>query len=308
MKLGEQFVSRRAMLAGSLMTLWCGCRQAPVTGRRQVLLVPEAKEVSMGLTAYEDVTKKQPLSTNQHVIELVSRVGHRIASVSDRSDFQWEFKVLATNEQNAFCLPGGKVAVYEGILPICENEAGLAVVMSHEIGHALARHGGERMTENYAVQGGQMALSYLSKNQDAKRQQMIQQAYSVGTKYGAILPFSRKQELEADHIGVILMSKAGYDPEEAPKFWSRFSSSHTGKQPTEFMSTHPSDMHRETALTQLMPDARQAYQSASERIGLGERISPTQVASHTEETLDLKLPTSNKSAAKNESLIQDDWR
>ena len=308
MKLGEQFVSRRAMLAGSLMTLWCGCRQAPVTGRRQVLLVPEAKEVSMGLTAYEDVTKKQPLSTNQHVIELVSRVGHRIASVSDRSDFQWEFKVLATNEQNAFCLPGGKVAVYEGILPICENEAGLAVVMSHEIGHALARHGGERMTENYAVQGGQMALSYLSKNQDAKRQQMIQQAYSVGTKYGAILPFSRKQELEADHIGVILMSKAGYDPDEAPKFWSRFSSSHTGKQPTEFMSTHPSDMHRETALTQLMPDARQAYQSASERIGLGEPISPTQVASHTEETLDLKLPTSNKSAVKNESLIQDDWR
>ena len=304
----EQFVSRRALLIGSLAACWCGCRQAPVTGRRQVLVVPESKEESMGLTAYQDVIKKQPVSTNEHFSDMVSRVGHRIAAVSDRPDYKWEFKVLATTEQNAFCLPGGKVAVYEGILPVCETEAGLAVVMSHEIGHALARHGGERMTENYAVQGVQMGVSYLTKNQDAKRQQLIHQAYGLGTQYGVVLPFNRKQELEADHIGVILMSKAGYDPEEAPRFWSRFASSHAGKQPSEFMSTHPSDEHREQALSKLLPDARELYAGVNEKIGLGERISATQLATHVEESPQQKLPVSERAISKGLSPHEDDWR
>ena len=296
------------MIIGSLASCLCGCRQTPITGRRQVLLVPETKEVALGLSAYEDVIKKQPVSTNSHFIDLVNRVGNRIAGVAQRPDYQWEFKVLATNEQNAFCLPGGKVAVYEGIMPVCETEAGLAVVMSHEIGHALARHGGERMTENYAVQGGQMALSYLTKNQDAKRQQLVNQAYGLGTQYGIVLPFSRSQELEADHIGVILMSKAGYDPAEAPRFWSRFSASHTTQQPSEFMSTHPSDEHRELALSKLLPEANELYAASSEKIGVGEQISATQLASHAEESPEQKLPVSEKSLSKSLSPLDDDWR
>ena len=308
MSIFERIITRRTMLLGSLSACFCGCRQAPVTGRRQVLIVPEQKEVSLGLTAYEDVVKKQPASTNQNFIDLVNRVGHRIATSSDRPDYQWEFKVLATPEQNAFCLPGGKVAVYEGILPVCETEAGLAVVMSHEIGHALARHGGERMTENYAVQGGQMALSYLTKNQDAKRQQLVSQAYGLGTQYGVVLPFSRKQELEADHIGLILMSKAGYDPAEAPRFWSRFASSHANQQPSEFMSTHPSDQHREEALARLLPEAQELYAGTTEKIGIGEQISATQLAAHVEESPEQKLPVSDKLISKELSPIEDDWR
>lgn len=308
MSTAEKRLTRRTMVLGSLAACFCGCRQVPVTGRRQALLVPETKEVSIGLTSYEEVIKKEPASTNQQFIDLVSRVGERIASVSDRSDFKWEFKVLANKEQNAFCLPGGKVAVYEGIMPVCENEAGLAVVMSHEIGHALARHGGERMTQNYAVQGGQMALSYFTKNQDAKRQEYFNQAYGITTKYGAVLPFSRTQELEADHIGIILMSKAGYDPAEAPRFWSRFASSHTTQQPIEFMSTHPSDERREQALAQLLPEAQQLYAGASQKIGTGEQISVTQLASHAEESTEPKLPVSDKTTSKSLSAVEDDWR
>ena len=306
--LTDRLITRRTLIMGSLATCFCGCRQAPITGRRQVLLVPENKEVSLGLTAYEEVIKKQPASSNQDFVELVNRVGHRIAAVSDRSDYQWEFKVLASTEQNAFCLPGGKVAVYEGILPICDNEAGLAVVMSHEMGHALARHGGERMTENYAVQGGQMALSYLTKNQDAKRQELVNKAYGMGTQYGLVLPFSRKQELEADHIGVMLMSKAGYDPAEAPRFWSRFASSHTSQQPSEFMSTHPSDQHREDALAKLLPDAQQLYSGVAEKLGVGEKITTTQLAAHAEAVPEQKLPVSEKNAIKSSALVEDDWR
>ena len=308
MSFHEQIITRRTMIAASLAVWCCGCRQAPVTGRRQVLLVPETKEVSMGLSAYEEVIKKESLSKNQHYVEMVSRVGNRIAQISDKPDYQWEFKVLASPEQNAFCLPGGKVAIHEGILPICENEAGLAVVMSHEIGHALARHGGERMTQNYAVQGGQMAVSYVAKNQEEKRQQLIQQAYGVGTQYGVVLPFSRKQELEADHIGVMLMSKAGYDPAEAPQFWSRFAASHKGKQPSEFMSTHPSDERREQALVKLLPDARELYSAVTEKRGVGEPISVTQMASHAEESAEKKLPVSESQNSKSLVPAQDDWR
>ncbi|WP_373650619.1 MULTISPECIES: M48 family metallopeptidase [unclassified Schlesneria] len=308
MSFHQRIITRRTMIASSLAVWCCGCRHAPITGRGQLLAIPETQEVSMGLSAYEEVVKKESLSTNQQYIDMVNRVGHRIAQISDRPDYEWEFKVLATPEQNAFCLPGGKVAIHEGILPICENEAGLAVVMSHEIGHALARHGGERMTQNYVVQGGQMLLSYATKNQDEKRQQMIQQAYGVGTQYGAVLPFSRKQELEADHIGVMLMSKAGYDPSEAPQFWSRFAASHKGQQPSEFMSTHPSDERREQALVKLLPEARELYAGAGEKIGIGESISVTQMAAHQEDAELKSLPVSGASASKSLTPANDDWR
>jgi predicted Zn-dependent protease len=221
-----------------------------------MLLLPEQQEIAMGLSAYEEVTASEPASTNAQYIEVVNRVGQRIAAVSDRPDYQWEFRVLQSDTLNAFCLPGGKVVVYEGILPVCANEAGVAVVMSHEIGHALARHGGERMSQNYAVEGMRQAVQYITRKQEEKNRELVLQAYGVASKYGVVLPYSRKHESEADHMGIILMAKAGYNPAEAPRFWARFESMNQGPKPPEFLSTHPSDQHRVLELAELLPEAR----------------------------------------------------
>ena len=255
------------------VTLLAGCRTAPVTGRKQLSFMSESREVAMGLSAYQDVVTKEPASTNPQYLTLVNRVGQRIAAVSGRPDYQWEFRVLASPQQNAFCLPGGKVAVYEGIIPICQTEAGLAVVMSHEIGHALARHGGERISENYAVESGRLLMGAVTQSFDQRQQEMMQKFYGVGTNYGYILPHSRTHELEADHIGLILMAQAGYDPREAPAFWQRFAASHNGAQPAEWQSTHPNDEHRAQALAALLPQAIQLYEAAPQKLGQGEVIA-----------------------------------
>ncbi len=268
-------VSRRSVLLGSLAAC-CGCRSVPMTDRRQLLLSTEGSEAQLGLTSYQSILKEEAESKNAHFKELVDRVGQRIAKVSGRDDFQWEFRTLASEQQNAFCLPGGKVAVYEGIMPVCQTEAGLAVVMSHEIGHALARHGGERMSQSKLVNGGKQAVAFVTRNQDAKRQEMIAQAYGLGSQYGVLLPFSRKHELEADEIGLMLMSKAGYDPSEAPTFWTRFGASNSSQQPVEYASTHPSNEHRASALAAQMSEANELYLAASDKIGKGEAIQIAQ--------------------------------
>lgn len=255
------------------MLIWgAACRSTPVTGRKQMLLVPETQEVALGAAAFQDVVSKEPASQNQQYVEMVNRVGQRIAAAANKPDYQWEFKVVATSQQNAFCLPGGKVVVHEGILPICQTEAGLAVVMSHEVAHALARHGGERMTQSYAVDGAKQALSYFSQSQDQMRQEMIMKAYGAASQYGFILPYSRKHESEADHIGLMLMAKAGYDPTEAPRFWQRFGQINAANKPTEFFSTHPSDENRAAALITLLPEAQNVYQVAQQKYGSGEVI------------------------------------
>lgn len=258
-----------AILSASALA---GCRSAPITGRKQMLLLPEDKEVALGASAYQETVAKETPSTNPQYIAMVQRVGQRIAAASDRSDYQWEFKVIASPQQNAFCLPGGKVAVYEGILPICESESGLAVVMSHEIAHALARHGGERISQGYAVEAARQAMSYATQTQDQQRQEMIMKAYGAASQYGVILPYSRKHESEADHIGLMLMAKAGYDPTEAPRFWQRFAAVNAGKQPMEFFSTHPSDANRAANLLTLLPEAQQLYAVAPEKLGRGEML------------------------------------
>ena len=250
-----------------------------MTDRKQMLFSSEGTEAELGLTSYQQVLQDQPASKNAHFVELVQRVGHRIAKVAGRDDFQWEFRTLAANEQNAFCLPGGKVAVYEGIMPVCETEAGLAVVMSHEIGHALARHGGERMSQTKAADLGKQGLAMVTRTQDAKRQQLIMQAYGLGSQYGVLLPYSRKHELEADEIGLMLMSKAGYDPTEAPHFWQRFGESHTGQKQPEYMSTHPSDDRRAKELAAKLPEAKELYLAASDKIGKGAEIQLAQAGS-----------------------------
>ncbi|MCA9189971.1 MAG: M48 family metallopeptidase [Pirellulaceae bacterium] len=250
-----------------------GCRTAPITGRKQLLLVPEAQEIEMGLSAFSDAIGDDPVSSNVQYQQLIQRVGSRIAAVANRPDYQWEFKVIASPEQNAFCLPGGKVAVYEGIIPICQNEAGLAVVMSHEVAHALARHGGERMSQGYVVNGASQALSFVLRKQEETRRQQIMSAYGVASKYGFLLPYSRKHESEADHMGLIMMAQAGYDPAEAPRFWERFAASHAGSEkPPEFLSTHPADERRADDLRRLLPDAEIAYQNSANKFGLGESI------------------------------------
>jgi predicted Zn-dependent protease len=271
-------VSRRNFLDISLRVgaVWgclghCGCRSVPETDRKQLLLLPESQELSLGAQAFSQVTVEAPESTNTAMGEVVRRVGQRIAEQANRPDYQWEFKLLASAEKNAFCLPGGKVAIHEGILPVCQNEGGLAVVMSHEVAHALARHGGERMSQNMASQGVQQVVARVAKKHVPTREELLMQAYGVGSQYLVLLPYSRKQESEADHIGLMLMSKAGYDPAQAPKFWDRFGSLKDGDQPFEFMSTHPSDERRQRDLLALLDEARGHY-ARSPRFGSGQEL------------------------------------
>lgn len=259
-------------LLSALMFLVAGCNVVPVTERRRFLVTSEASENEMGLTAYQDVLKSEPVSKNEKYQELVKRVGQRIAAVANRPDFNWEFNVIDSKTQNAFCLPGGKVAVYTGLLPVCQDEAGLAVVMSHEVAHAIARHGGERMTYQTAQNIGKTAVGMVLQKQDEQKKQIVLTAYGAASQYGVILPYSRKHELEADHIGLLLMAKAGYDPSVAPGFWERFSSLKQGEAPMELLSTHPSDAHRAAALRELLPEAMQNYESAAEKFGMGEAI------------------------------------
>lgn len=234
-------------------------------------MIPEQQEMAMGRQAYEEILAEEKISTNRYYTEMVNRVGKRIAAVSGRDDFDWEFRVISSPTMNAFALPGGKVAIYEGIMPICENEAGLAVVMSHEIAHALARHGGERMTQQNMVNGLGRVIEYASQNREQKQRDRIRALYGIGTQYGFSLPYSRKHESEADQIGLILMARAGYDPTEAPKFWKRFGRQN-GEKPLEFMSTHPSDERRAADLQAMLPEAYKDYESAPQQYALGKPI------------------------------------
>jgi predicted Zn-dependent protease len=259
-------------MAAPALVLTVGCQQVPVTNRSQLLVTSMEKENEMGLSAYQEILKEEPVTKNEKATEMVRRVGQRIADVANQPDFKWEFNVIESETQNAFCLPGGKVAVYTGILPICESEAGLAVVMSHEVAHAIARHGGERMTYQTAQNMGKQAVGYFTKQQEEQKKQMILTAYGAAAEYGVILPYSRKHELEADHIGILLMAKAGYDPSEAPVFWERFAGSKQGAAPMEWMSTHPSDATRASALRALIPEAMKNYENAPTKYGLGEPL------------------------------------
>ena len=255
-----------------------GCRSTPVSGRKQLLLSSVESENQMGVTAYQEVLTKEPLSKNQKYVEIVRRVGQRIAAVSEQDDFKWEFNVIQSDTQNAFCLPGGKVAIYEGIIPVCESEAGLAVVMSHEIAHAIARHGGERMTQQNVKNLGGTAVGtvsdyFLKDTEGAESKKKIAlAAYGAASEYGVVLPFSRKHESEADLIGIKLLAQAGYDPSEAPRFWERFAGAKSGQQQPEWLSTHPSDARRSADLRVALPEALKLYEQAPQKFGLGDKL------------------------------------
>lgn len=241
------------------------CASVPITGRKQLILMPESEMVQMSLTSYSDFLKANKLSTDVVNTRRVKEVGQRIAAAVDAylkaqgmesliDGYKWEFNLVKSPEINAWCMPGGKVVVYEGILPVCKNDDGLAVVMGHEIAHAIARHGNERMSQQILIQAGSTAAAYALKNKPEETQALLGAAIGLGANYGMILPFSRKHELEADRLGLIFMTMAGYNPEEAVPFWTRMASASSGQKVPEFMSTHPSDVHRIEQIKALLPE------------------------------------------------------
>ena len=241
------------------------CYQAPITGRTQFILLSESQEIQMGLIAFQDVLKKEKLSTNTKYNSSVTRVGKRIAIASGKTNYQWEYKVIDSDDTiNAFALPGGKIAVYTGILTVAETDAGLATVMGHEVAHATARHGGERMSIGILAQLGAVGLNVALRNKDPQVISAVNSAFGVGVTLGGILPFNRKQESEADRIGLVYMARAGYDPRESVNFWNRMADANKGKpSPPEFLSTHPSYGTRVKNLNRWMPEAIGIYNKSN---------------------------------------------
>lgn len=246
------------------------CSTVPLTGRSQLNLLPESSMVEMSLTSYQDFLKESKLSANTIQSQQIKRVGARVSAAVEAylknngfasyiENFKWEFNLIENDVPNAWCMPGGKVVFYTGILPITQNDAGVAVVMGHEIAHAVARHGNERMSQALMIEMGGVALAEAVKQKPQQTQILFSTAYGLGTQVGVALPFSRKHEFEADQMGLIFMAMAGYDPREAVAFWKRMAVKGGASMP-EFLSTHPVDTRRIAELEKLMPQAMQYYQ------------------------------------------------
>lgn len=262
-----QFLQRwcwPGLLAVALL-LAAGCTTVSETGRKQVMLISSEQETQLGLTSFNQLKKEQPISKNAAVVAQVQKVGKRIAAVAPLPNAQWEFVVFESQEANAFCLPGGKVGVYTGLLPVTRDEAGLATVIGHEVAHAVAHHGAERLSHQMIQQtGGDLLASGLS-NSDPRTQALVSTVYGVGTQLGAILPYSRLHESEADEMGLYYMARAGYDPEAAVGFWQRFAEfnqQHGGASTPQWLRTHPLDETRIRKLQELMPRAKAEFQTA----------------------------------------------
>ena len=256
------------MLSITATLVW-SCSTVPVTGRHQLNLVGDNEMITMASAQYDTFLMQNKLSTNKQDTEMVKRVGTRIqhgvetflaskGQSNQIAGYQWEFNLVESKEVNAWCMPGGKVVVYTGILPVTKDEASLAVVMGHEIAHAVAKHGAERMSQQMLAQGLGESLNAALASNSAATKQAAAMAFGIGAQYGALLPFSRQQESEADHLGLIFMAIAGYDPHVAVPFWERMSQSGGGKPP-EIMSTHPSDETRIAALKKELPEALTYY-------------------------------------------------
>ena len=257
----------RYILPLFLLVIITGCRSVPITERTQLMLTTSGYENNLGVEAYAEYKAKYKRSTNAEYNQALARCGKAIAKVSEADDFDWRFTVLETDVQNAFCLPGGKVAVYSGIMKLMRNEAELAFVVAHEVGHAIARHGGERLSWGYLQSLGGILVAAGLNNATAS------EVYGIGTNLGVILPFSRSNEAEADTIGLILMARAGYNPHAAVHFWTRFSSSSSAGLLGNLMSTHPCDADRIAAMNNNMPLAEQEYKITRNKKGFGMTFS-----------------------------------
>lgn len=246
------------------------CKRVPLTGRKQLAFLPASELNALSFSQYQQIKEKEQVIKGTPEAQMIERVGRRIQKAVEEylnangqsrllNGFEWEFILIKSDVVNAWCMPGGKVAFYTGILPICKDETGVAVVMGHEVAHAIAQHGNERMSQAMLQQFGGMALAVALRDKPAETQAIFLGAYGVGTTLGAILPYSRLHESEADRLGLIFMAMAGYDPREAPKFWERMSSLSGGQKPPEILSTHPSNERRIRDLNAQIPEAMKYY-------------------------------------------------
>jgi predicted Zn-dependent protease len=259
---------RSFLMAGcaALASVWVsGCATVTETGRSQLNLVSASEEMQLGLTEFQKTKQQLPASTNAPANAMVQRAGQRIAAVADLPNAQWEFVLFDSPEANAWCLPGGKVGVYTGLLPVAQDESGLATVISHEVAHASAHHGAERLSQQMAAQAGGNVVGALLSGKSQTTQTLAAQAYGVASQVGVLLPYSRKQETEADYIGLMYMARAGYDPAAAVAFWERFAEynrQHGDSSTPVFLRTHPLDAQRIQQLKTDLPKAQAEYLKA----------------------------------------------
>jgi len=253
------------------MLMLYSCSVVEITGRKQFNIVPDSVINNMSFQSYGEFLNQNKLSSNVEQTEMVKRVGNRIKIAVERycrenscgeklDGYEWEFNLVEDPNVNAWCMPGGKVVVYTGILPLTQDETGLAVVMGHEIAHAFAKHGSERMSQGLLVNMGGMALSKALETKPEQTQELFMMSYGLGTQVGILLPYSRLHENEADHLGLIFMAMAGYNPEKAVEFWQRMAAQ-GGAKPPELLSTHPADSTRIDNIRRLMPEAMQYYRT-----------------------------------------------
>lgn len=250
----------------SIVAILAACSTVPIIGRKQMNFLPESQLVSMSLTSYKEFLDTNQVVNNTANQKMVVQVGNKISTAVERflkengmedrlKDFSWEFNLVNDPTPNAWCMPGGKVVFYSGIIPICKDEQGIAVVMGHEIAHAVARHGNERMSQALMAQMGGMALDVATKEQPQQTRNLFLTAYGMGSQVGLLLPYSRIHEYEADKMGLIFMVMAGYDPNQAVMFWQRMSQLSSGGKTPEFLSTHPVDTKRIAELKKFIPEA-----------------------------------------------------
>lgn len=259
-----------------LAALLIACSKNPLTGKSQLTLLPESELQSMATSEYQKFlsTNKVVSSSNNRDAEMVKRVGQRVTKAVETyyannglseklAGFKWEYNLVDDKAVNAWCMPGGKIVVYTGILPITQNEAALAAVMGHEVSHALLQHGNQRMSQGLLASVGQVALAVAVANKPQETQNLFLGAYGAGAQVGVLLPFSRKHELEADRYGLIWTAMAGYNPEEAIYLWERMEKASNGQKPPEFMSTHPSEGRRIDQIKKYLPEAMKYYKPVS---------------------------------------------
>lgn len=257
---------RRFIIVFGLILSVISCATNPFTGEKVLNFVPNSQLFPMAFQQYGTFLKENKVLSGTADARLVENVGIKIKNAAERwlkahgqpeylNGYQWEYKLVESKEVNAWCMPGGKIVVYSGILPITKDEAGLATVMGHEVSHALANHGAQRMSASQLQQLGAVGVAIATSGKSDETQAIFQQAYGVGSQVGAMLPFSRSHETEADKIGLTLMAIAGYNPEQAINFWQRMSAKAGGNAPPEFMSTHPSDETRIANIRKLIPEA-----------------------------------------------------
>lgn len=256
----------------AMSLLFSSCGSVPVTGRKQLNLVSNQEVLTLSLQQYQQFIKSAPISTDKKNTALVQKVGRNIANAvetylknngyaDELSSYAWEFNLVKNSDVNAFCMPGGKIVVYEGILPYTQDETGLAVVLGHEVAHAVAKHANERMSQQMMTEYGTAAIGTALGGTSAGVQQAAAAAIGLGSQYGILLPYSRKQELEADKLGLIFMAMAGYNPSQAAAFWTRMSQQ--GSSTPEFMSTHPSDNTRIQQIEKDLPEAMKYYKGGT---------------------------------------------